>query len=82
MVGIARSLIRILSRSRRDVGCKAPPLQEKVKMMAERREKSCGGYREESNPKLRFRRGDVGGKAPPLQEIVKMEVERWVKIVG
>jgi len=51
-------------------------------MMAERREKSCGGYREESNPKLRFRRGDVGGKAPPLQEIVKMEVERWVKIVG
>jgi len=39
MVGIARSRIRIWSGRRGDVGGKAPPLQEKVKMVAERRDK-------------------------------------------
>ena len=83
MVGTARRRNRILCRSRGDVGGKAPPLQQKVKIEVERREKAVVCTASKRIRNCSFRRGDIRGKAPTVQENVKMGgrdvyKDRWV----
>ena len=69
---VLASLVLELNWRRGDDGGRAPPLEEKFKIVVESRVKFLGwvtrGVESESDVACR---GDVGGWAPPLQEKLK-----------
>ena len=75
------SLVLELQWCRGDVGGKAPPLHEYVKMAIERGKNVGVGNVRRGIGIWCWRRGDVGGKAPRLREYVKMAVERREKML-